>query len=79
MNRCIYCDDNISLWGNKDALYNVYIMNNKTKKIIADISAGYMDEYMRVDYEDWVPQDIQAAFNLYDKDGNIEHIMPKED
>ena len=47
MNRCIYCDDNISLWGNKDALYNVYIMNNKTKKIIADISAGYMDEYMR--------------------------------
>lgn len=79
MNRCIYCDDNISIWGNTDALYNVYIMDNKTKKIVADISAGYIDEYMRVEFPEEVPQDIQAAFNLYEQDGSVEHIMPKED
>jgi len=75
MNRCIYCDDNISIWEDgetpdRPGYYN--IINNKTRELIMVIYGHQSPNY-------GLSIDIQAAFNLYDKDGNIEHIMPKED
>ena len=75
MNRCIYCDDNISIWEDdvtpdKAGYYN--IVNNKTRELITVI-------YGHESVNNGLPIDIQAAFNLYNSDGNIEHIMPKED
>ena len=91
MNRCIYCDDNISIWGEADwgwdnriTYENLYIMENKTGKLIMQLIGDTTfpedsDGFIYISSNKSVPQDIQAAFNLYDKDGNIEHIMPKED
>lgn len=81
MNRCIYCNDSISIWADdirKDSCNDMYIMDNKTHVVIGNFFA---DNNGRISYgfEVDTPQDIQAAFNLYDKDGNVEHIMPKED
>ena len=75
MNRCIYCDDNISIWEDgvtPDVRGDYNIVNNKTRELIMTINGWESSNY-------GLPVDIQAAFNLYDKDGNIEHIMPKEE
>ena len=87
MNRCIYCDDNISIWGDNiqeqywgSAAYNITIVDNKTRKVIKYLYPTIEDTICYDTYENVeLETDIQAAFNLYDKDGNIEHIMPKED
>lgn len=87
MNRCIYCDDNISIWGYNieeqywgSAAYNITIVDNKTRKVIKYLYPTIEDTICYDTHEDVeLETDIQAAFNLYDKDGNIEHIMPKED
>ena len=84
MNRCIYCDDNISIWGDTYTYFgnyrtnDLYIVDNKTRQPLLNI---YGDDSFTVNDAKGteLPQDIQAAFSLYDKDGNIEHIMPKED
>ena len=92
MNRCIYCDDNISIWGdrswscdNNQYIYDsLYLMENKTGKLIMQLVGDTTfpedsDGFIYVSSDKSVPQDVQAAFNLYDKDGNIEHIMPKDE
>lgn len=75
MNRCIYADDNISIWEDgvtPDTKGSYNIVNNKTRELIMSISGWQAPNY-------GLPIDIQAAFNLYDQDGNVEHIMPKEE
>lgn len=73
MNRSIYCDDNISIWKDSSDKSYFYVVNNKTRQLLFEIEG----EEVIPDFI--LPIDIQAAFNLYDKDGNVEHIMPKED
>lgn len=82
MNRCIYCDDNISIWADNlstdKTVANCYhVINNKTRKSIMSF-CGEFHGCLGSQVEE-IPIDIQAAFNLYDRDGNVEHIMPKED
>lgn len=78
MNRCIYCDDNISIWADnlsQNVANEYHIINNKTREPIRSFCGEF---HGCVNFKEEIPIDIKAAFNLYDQDGNIEHIMPKE-
>ena len=79
MNRCIYCDDNISIWADdlSDQIANCYhVIDNKKRESIMSFCGEFHGCFGSKMNE--LPIDIKAAFNLYDQDGNIEHIMPKE-